>query len=312
MRTKSKDLRDRLNQPGITRLVGAHNGLTARLVEEAGFEGVWASSLEISAAHLVPDADILTMPDFLTAAIEMNEAVDLPIVADVDQGYGNSNNVARTVEKFEWAGIAGVIMEDNLFPKQNSLLEGEGRKLASVSEFVAKIVAGKQAQKTKDFILIARVEALIAGYGQEEAMRRAKAYVAAGADGIMIHSKKESPSEIVEFVEAWDETAPLIVCPTKYPSFSEEEIKSYPQIKVVIYANHVIRTVVSAVRDCLQEIKQTGGIETISPKLMPVNELFELQGTFDMLECQRECLEKREEIMREIDCSESVELQKPK
>ena len=310
MRSKSADLRELFNRPGIIRIVGAHNGLTARLVEEAGFEGVWASSLEISAAHLVPDADILTMTDFLNSAIEMNEAVDLPIVADIDQGYGSSNNVARAVEKFEWAGIAGVIMEDNLFPKQNSLLKGEGRKLASVRDFVAKIVAGKQAQRTKDFMLIARIEALIAGYGQKEALRRAKAYAGAGADGIMIHSRRNDPSEIVEFLEAWDEYVPLIICPTKYPSFSEEEIKSYPKIRMVIYANHVIRTVVSAVRESLQEIKETGGIETISPKLISVDELFELQGTFDMLESQRECLEKREEIMQETDCSGSIEPQR--
>jgi len=302
MRKKSKELRKLFNQPGIIRLVGAHNGLTAKLVEEAGFEGVWASSLEISAAHLVPDANILTMTDFLDNAIEMNEAVDLPIVADIDQGYGSSNNVARAVEKFEWAGIAGVIMEDNLFPKQNSLLEGEGRELASVRDFVAKIIAGKRAQRTKEFMLIARIEALIAGYGQEEAMRRAKAYVGAGADGIMIHSKKNDPSEIIEFVEAWDEDIPLVISPTRYPSFDEEEIKSYPKIRVVIYANHVIRTVVSAVRRSLQEIKNTGGIETISPKLISVDELFELQGTFNMLESQRECLERREEIMQEIEC----------
>ncbi len=310
MRTKSTSFRKLFNQPGIIRLVGAHNGLTAKLVEEAGFEGVWASSLEVSAAHLVPDANILTMTDFLNSAIEMNEAVDLPIIADIDQGYGGSDNVARAIEKFEWAGIAGVIMEDNLFPKQNSLLEGEGRKLASVSDFVGKIVAGKQAQRTKDFMLIARIEALIAGYGQKEAMRRAKAYIGAGADGIMIHSNKNDPSEIIEFIEAWDEYVPLIVCPTKYPSFSEEEIKSYPKVRVVIYANHVIRTVVSAVRESLQEIKKTGGIETISPKLISVDELFELQGTFDMMGSQRECLEKQEAIMREIDCLRIVEPQK--
>jgi len=306
MRSKSKKLRELFDKPGIIRLVGAHNGLTARLVEEAGFEGVWASSLEISAAHLVPDADILTMTDFLDSAVEMNEAVDLPIVADIDQGYGNSNNVARAVEKHERAGIAGVIVEDNLFPKQNSLLEGEGRKLASVRDFVAKIVAGKQAQRTEDFMLIARIEALIAGLGQEEALRRARAYVNAGADAIMIHSRKTDPSEIVEFVEAWDEDVPLVIAPTKYPSFTEDRIRSYPEIRMVIYANHVIRTVVGAIRETLREIRKTGGIETISSRLIAVDELFELQGTFDMLECQRGCLEKREDIMEKIEFLESI------
>jgi len=116
------------------------------------------------------------------------------------------------------------------------------------------------------------------------------------------------PSEIVEFVEAWDEDVPLVIAPTKYPSFSEEEIQSYPKIRMVIYANHVIRTIVTAVRESLREIKKTGGIESISPKLISVDELFELQGTFDMLESQRECLAKREKIMEEIYCLEIIKL----
>ena len=306
MMEKSRELRELFNQPGIIRLVGAHNGLTAKLVEEAGFEGIWASSLEISAAHLVPDANILTMTDFLNTATEMNEAVDLPIVADIDQGYGGSDNVARAIEKFEQAGIAGVIMEDNLYPKQNSLLKGEGRILVPMRDFVAKIIAGKQAQRTKDFMLFARIEALIAGYGQEEAQRRARAYVDAGADGILIHSKKMDPSEIIEFVEAWDKAVPLVIVPTKYTSFSEKEIQSYPKIRMVIYANHVIRTVVTAVRESLREIKRTGGVETINPKLISVEELFELQGTFDMMKSQIECFAKREKIMQEIDYLESI------
>lgn len=298
--TKSEKLRDLFRKPGIIRLVGAHNGLTAKLVENAGFEGVWASSLEISASHLVPDANILTMTNYLNAAIEMNDVVDIPIVADVDQGYGNCNNVSRMVEKFEAAGIAGVIMEDNLFPKQNSLLEGERKELASARDFVGKIMAGKAAQRTKHFMLIARVEALIAGYGQKEAMRRAKAYVKAGADGIMIHSKEKDPSEIIEFVKAWNKDVPLIIVPTNYPSFTEEKIKAYPRIKMVIYANFVVRTVVTAIQQSLNEIQETGGISTISSKLIPVKELFELQGTFEMKDAEKIFQKKAHELVRNI------------
>ncbi|MDM8549828.1 isocitrate lyase/phosphoenolpyruvate mutase family protein [Desulfobacterales bacterium HSG2] len=308
--TKSEKLRKMFRKPGIIKLVGAHNGLTAKLVENAGFEGVWASSLEISASHLLPDANILTMTNYLNAAIAMNDAVDIPVVADVDQGYGNCNNVSRMVEKFEAAGIAGVIMEDNVFPKQNSLLEGERKELASARDFVGKIMAGKAAQRTKSFMLIARVEALIAGYGQKEAMRRAKAYVKAGADGIMIHSKKKDPSEIIEFVKAWDNGMPLVIVPTNYPSFTEERIKAYPGIKMVIYANFVVRTVVTAIQRSLSEIRESGGISTISSKLIPVKDLFELQGTFEMKDAEKIFQQKAYEIIRNIGPAARVPMDK--
>jgi len=298
--TKAERLRELFNRPGIIRIVGAHNGLTAMLVEEAGFEGIWASSLEVSSSHLVPDANILTMRDYLNTAIEMNDAVSVPVVVDVDQGYGNCNNVARMVRKFEAAGIAGVVMEDNPFPKQNSLLERK-RELVSIEEFVGKIIAGKRAQQTRDFMLFARVEALIAGYGIREALRRARAYVKAGADGILIHSKRKDPSEVIEFVDAWNEKVPLVIVPTKYPSLTEARVKTFPKIKMVIYANHVIRTVVGAVRQTLKEMSETGGIETISPKLVTVNQLFDLQGTFKMTREEEMILSKAEEIVRGID-----------
>ena len=129
--SKANQLRELFAKPGFFRIVGSHNGLTAKLVERAGFEGIWASSLEVSASHAIPDANILTMTDYLNAAISMNDAVSLPVVVDVDQGYGNSTNVIHMVKKFEAAGIAGVMMEDKLFPKQNSLLADGRQELAS-------------------------------------------------------------------------------------------------------------------------------------------------------------------------------------
>ncbi|MDY6934151.1 MAG: isocitrate lyase/phosphoenolpyruvate mutase family protein [Spirochaetota bacterium] len=288
--SKATILRDLFKRDGFFKIVGAHNGLTARLVELAGFEGIWASSLEVSASHAVPDANILTMIDYLNAAIDMNEAVSIPIVVDVDQGYGNSTNVIHMVKKFEAAGIAGIVMEDKLFPKQNSLLADGRQELASIAEFVGKVMAAKNAQISKDFMVIARTEALIAGWGQEEAMKRARAYVDAGADGIMIHSKKDTPDEILEFVNAWDCDVPLVIVPTNYHSFTEDKIKNYPKIKMVIYANHVIRSAVTAIKETLREIKKTGGIDTVSPKLIPISELFELQGTTDMKENEKRFL----------------------
>lgn len=287
---KAKKLRELFANKSLIRLVGAHNGLTAKLVELNGFDGVWASSLEVSASHAVPDANILTMTEYLNAAISMNNAVSIPVVVDVDQGYGNSINVMHAVKKFEAAGIAGIMMEDKLFPKQNSLLADGRQELASIPEFVGKVMAAKNAQVSKDFMVMARVEALIAGWGQEEAMKRAKAYVEAGADAIMIHSKKSEPDEVVEFVKNWKENVPLVVVPTNYYTFDEDEIKKYPKIKMVIYANHCIRSVVGAINETLKEIRETGGIKTVSPKLIPVKHLFDLQGTTEMKEAEKRFL----------------------
>lgn len=297
---KSTILRDLFLKPGLIRIVGAHNGLMAKLVEKAGFEGIWSSSLEVSASHAVPDANILTMSDYLDAAVDMNEAASIPVVVDVDQGYGNSSNVIHMVKKFEAAGIAGIIMEDKLFPKQNSLLSNGRQELASIPEFVGKIMAAKNAQRTRDFMVMARVEALIAGWGHEEALKRAKAYVEAGADAIMIHSKSKSPDEIIEFVDAWDDVTPLVIVPTNYHSFTEDKIKKYPKIKMVIYANHVIRQAVTSVKEALQEIKETGGVNTISSKLIPVKELFELQGTTELKENEKKFLKTGKEMPKVI------------
>src|SRR6185503_10335128 len=138
----------------------AHHGLGAKLIEKNGFDAVWASGLEISSSHAVPDANILTMTENLQAAAGMNEATSLPVICDCDTGYGNAQNVSHMVKKYEAAGIAAVVIEDKLFPKVNSFVPGR-QELASVEEFMGKLEAAKHAQKNPDFMVIARVEALI-------------------------------------------------------------------------------------------------------------------------------------------------------
>ena len=238
-RTKLKEL---MEGKELIRLVGAHNGLTAKLVEKHGFEGVWASGFEIAASHASPDANILTMTDSLTACVDMADSISIPIVADCDTGFGNSNNVIRMVKKYEAAGIAAVCIEDKMFPKVNSYIPGR-QEMAPIPEFVGKIMAGKSAQKTRDFMIFARVEALIAGGGMEEALKRARAYADAGADAILIHSKQKTPDEIVQFVKSWNNYRPLIIVPTTYSSLTEEEMQKLG-IKMVIYANQGLRAAV--------------------------------------------------------------------
>ncbi len=287
--TKSQKLRKLFKEKSLIRLVGAHNGLSAKLVERHNFEGIWASGLEVSTSYAVPDASILTMSDYLAAAASMNDAVSIPIVADCDTGYGNVNNVIQMVKRFEAAGIAGVCIEDKLFPKVNSYIPGR-QELASINEFAGKIMAGKETQNTKDFIIFARVEALIAGWGQEEALKRANAYIDAGADGIFIHSKSSQPDEIRSFVKAWKNRAPLIVCPTSYPSLTEREMKKM-KIKTVIYANHGIRAAVKNMNTVLAHITKHG-ITKVDSQIVPMKEIFELQEMPKMKEDESKYLPK--------------------
>jgi phosphoenolpyruvate phosphomutase len=272
---KSKNLRQLLSDNKLIRIVGAHNAMTAKLVEKNGFEGVWASGLEIATSHGVPDAEILTMRDCLDASSEIAGAVSIPVVSDCDTGFGNSNNVIHMVKKFEAAGVSAVCIEDKRFPKVNSYVPGR-QELAPVAEFVGKIMAAKNARQNEDFLVFARVEALIAGWGLDEALKRADAYMEAGADGIFIHSKSETPAEIIEFCKRWKRRGILLICPTTYKSLTEKDMQKIG-VNIVIYANHGIRAAIKAINNALAEIERHG-IVTIDSKLASLSECFEIQG----------------------------------
>lgn len=289
-RNKLRIMREYLGRPGIAVGVGAGDALTAKLIEEAGFDFVWSSSLCVSASYAVPDANLISMSQYCEAARSMNEVISIPVIADCDTGYGNANNVIYAVKKFEEAGIAGISMEDKKFPKDNSLLEGGRQELAPIEEFVGKIRAAKDHQKNAEFVVIARVEALIAGWGQQEAMERARRYVEAGADCILIHSKSKSPDEILEFVRNWDRPTPLVLVPTNYPSLTFKAIEELEKVKLVICANQPMRAAVKAEEALLREIRRAGGIHTIDPMMVPVSRIFELQGVPAMKEAEKKYL----------------------
>ncbi len=291
--TKATKLRELLRTKDLVRFMGTHNGLSARLVEQAGFEAVWQSGLEVSTSFAVPDANILTMSEYLNVAEQINDATSLPVMVDCDTGYGNSNNVIHMVKKFEATGIAAVCIEDKMFPKVNSYIPGR-QELAPIAEFVGKIMAAKNAQNSKDFMVVARVEALIAGWGQEEALKRAHAYVDAGADAIFIHSKALDSREIIEFVKAWSNKAPLVICPTSYPSITEEQMKELG-IKMVIYANHGIRAAIKSMKDIYGEIIKNG-IVAVNDKIASMKDVFELQGMHLMKEHEKKYLVTKEKV----------------
>jgi phosphonopyruvate hydrolase len=256
--------------------VGARDALEARLIEQAGFDFVWSSSLGISAAHAVPDASLLSMFHYLEAARYMREAIKIPVLADGDTGYGNERNVAYAVRQYEAAGIAGICFEDKSFPKENSLLPDGRQELAPAEDFAAKIEAAVDARRSAAFAVVARVEALVAGVGQDEALRRAHRYEGAGADLILIHSRSKEPDEVVEFIKAWDGRAPIVLVPTIYPSLTEKRIRALGKVRMVIYANQPMRAAVRAQEVLLAEIRRAGGIHTIDARMAPLTRIFEL------------------------------------
>jgi phosphoenolpyruvate phosphomutase len=287
---KARKLREMIRQKDLVIGVGARDALDAKMVENMGFDFVWSSSLGVSAAYAVPDASLISMKQYLESARSMNEVTVIPIVVDADTGYGNANNVIYTVKLFEEAGIAAVSIEDKKFPKDNSLLAGGRQELSSIDDFCGKIRAAKETQRSDDFMVIARVEALIAGWGQEEAMKRAEAYVEAGADCILMHSKSQSPDEVVKFVLNWDSQVPLVLVPTTYPELTEKRIKELGKVKMVIYANQTFRAAVKSTEEVLKEIKRARGIHTIADMVAPVSHIFELQGVPQMKENEKKFL----------------------
>jgi phosphoenolpyruvate phosphomutase len=267
-------------------LMEAHNGLSARIVREAGFKGIWASGLSISAQFGVRDNNEASWTQVVDVLEFMADASDLPILLDGDTGYGNFNNMRRLVRKLEQRGIAGVCIEDKQFPKTNSFLNGERQPLADIEEFVGKIAAGKDTQTDANFSIVARVEALIAGWGIDEALRRAEAYRLAGADAILIHSKLSKPDEILTFAREWARRAPLVIVPTRYYSTPTGVFRE-AGISVVIWANHLVRAAAAAMQSVAQEIQKSQTLVNVEDRIASVNEIFRLQDADEYLAAER-------------------------
>lgn len=279
--SKPQQLRRMLESNSLEFILEAHNGVSARIVEEAGFKGVWASGLALSAQFGVRDNNEASWTQVVDMLEFMSDATSIPILLDGDTGYGNFNNMRRLVTKLEQRDIGGVCIEDKIFPKTNSFIAGERQALADVNEFCGKIAAGKDSQRDDDFCIVARVEALIAGWDIAEALRRAEAYRLAGADAILIHSKLSRPDEILKFAEEWANRAPLVIVPTKYYSTPVEVFRK-AEISLVIWANHLIRSAVEAMQQTATRIFETEGLIESEDKIASVNELFRLQGADEL------------------------------
>src|SRR3990172_7030231 len=262
MTTKTSQLKALLHSPNLEFLLEAHNGLSARIVEEAGFCGLWASGLSISAQFGVRDNNEASWTQILEVLEFMSDATSVPILLDGDTGYGNFNSMRRLVRKLEQRGVAGVCIEDKLFPKTNSFISGETQPLADIDEFCGKIRAGKDSQKDDDFCIVARVESFIAGWSLGETLKRAEAYRQAGANAVLIHSKLNNPSEIFAFAREWANRAPLIIVPTTYYSTPVEAYREH-NVSVVIWANHLLRGSIAAMKNVARTIFEQNTIVNV-------------------------------------------------
>ncbi|MGA8078205.1 MAG: phosphonopyruvate hydrolase [Xanthobacteraceae bacterium] len=271
-----------VRRPAIA--MAAHNPLTAKLAANAGFDAIWGSGFELSASFAVPDANILSMNTHLDMMRAIGAAQDAPVIADLDTGFGNAVNVAYVVPQYAAAGVAAVVLEDKTFPKDSSLRIGGRQELVPVEEFQGKIAAAKV---TDGVLVIARTEALIAGTGQDEALRRGTAYAEAGADAILIHSKQKTPDEIVAFCKAWPGHVPLVLVPTAYPQLSFADIAALGKVGLVICGNHAIRAAVAAMQNTFRRILAEGGIAGVEKDIATVADVFALQGDARMRDLEK-------------------------
>ena len=281
---KSSAFKSMLESSEVEFILEAHDGLSAKIVEEAGFKGIWASGLAMSAALGVRDNNEASWTQVLEKLEFMSDATSIPIMVDADTGYGNFNNVRRLVQKLEQRGIAAMCIEDKLFPKTNSFI-GEQQPLADVAEFAGKIRAAKDTQSDPEFCVVARVEALIAGWGIDEAMRRAEAYREAGADAILMHSKQAAADQILEFMGEWGDRLPVVIVPTMYP-FTPTSVFEDAGISLIIWANHMLRASIGAMQHTAAAIHAARSLASVENEIVSVKEIFRLQNAGELKEAE--------------------------
>ena len=296
---KTQKFRDLLNSSNLEFLIEAHNGISAKIAEETGFKGLWAGGLAISAQYGVRDNNEASWTQVLETLEFMADATRIPIMLDGDTGYGNFNNVRRLINKLEQRDVAAVCIEDKVYPKTNSFIDGNKQELADIDEFCSRIKAGKDAQTDDDFSIITRVEAFIAGWGLTEALKRAEAYHQAGSDGILIHSALTEPIEILAFKKEWAKRSPVIIVPTKYYS-TPTNIFSEAGFSIAIWANHMIRSSIASMQETAKAIYNDSSITKLEDQIATVNEVFRLQGVSELLEAEEMYLPKSDLTQKAI------------
>ncbi|MES1045453.1 phosphoenolpyruvate mutase [Heyndrickxia oleronia] len=283
---KTTQLRNIISSNKLEKIMESHNALSAKIVEKVGFKGIWASGLSISASLGVRDNNEASWTQVLDVLEFMSDATSIPILLDGDTGYGNFNNARRLVKKLEQRQIAGVCIEDKIFPKTNSFIRGETQPLADIDEFCGKIKAMKDSQLDEDFVVVSRVEAFIAGWGLNEALKRAEAYRQAGTDAILIHSKRTDSLEIESFMKEWGNRLPVVIVPTKYYSVPTERFREMG-ISLVIWANHNLRASIRAMEETSRQIYSDESLINVEPYITPLEHVFRLQDEEELAKAEQ-------------------------
>lgn len=253
-------------------IMEAHDGLSAAVAARAGFKALWASGLSISSSLGYRDANEASWTQIVDVVERMADASHLPILVDGDSGFGNFNNARLLAAKLHQRGASGICLEDKGFPKMNSFV-GNRHPLADIDEFSGRLRAVKDS--VPQMVLVARIEALIAGYGLDEALTRASAYADAGADAILIHSRKSDATEILEFTRQWAGKLPVVIVPTKY---YQTPVSAYREanISTVIWANHNMRAATAAMRATCGRIMAEESIAGVETEVASLEEVFGL------------------------------------
>ena len=260
----------------LMRIGGAHDALSARLLAEAGFAAIWMSGFGLAAAQFAfPDVNLVTMTESVEAARRAAAAAAAPLIVDADNGFGDSRNAARAVREYGQAGVAGICLEDNIFPKRCSLYPGAPRELVPLPEMCEKLESARRTADPFGMLLIGRVESLIAELGPEDAVTRANAYAEAGADAILIHSRTWAP--LREIALSRRVTKPLVLVPTLFSDVSLAEAEACG-FAAVIFANQLLRATVHAARAMLGPLLRAGALTDVDRFLCPVSDVNRLVG----------------------------------
>ena len=271
-------------------LMEAHDALSASIAAKVGFKGLWASGLSISSTLGYRDTNEASWTELVDAVERIADASNLPVLVDGDSGFGNFNNARLVSHKLWRRGAAGVCLEDKGFPKMNSFV-GDRHPLAEIKEFCGRLSAVKDKIPDREFVLVARLEALIAGHDLDEALVRADAYAEAGADAILIHSRKADADEILEFAQQWRNRKPVLIVPTKYYRTPTAQFRD-AGISTIIWANHNMRASVSAMRDVCSQILEEESLVNIESEVAGLGEVFDLLRYAELSEAESKYLPK--------------------
>jgi len=292
---RTTNLKSMLASKEIDFLMEAHNGLSAVIVEQTGFKGIWASGLSISASLGLRDNNEASWTQVLDVCQYMTDACNIPILLDADTGYGNFNNVRRLTKKACQIGLAGICIEDKTFPKMNSFINGENQTLEEIDTFCGKIKAAKDHQLDDDFVVVARTESLVVGQSHEEALKRAEAYRLAGADAILVHSKRATCDEIDAFMAEWADRSPIVIVPTKYYNTPTEHFREMG-ISLIIWANHNLRSSIRAMQTTSQAIFQQQSLTSVEDNITSLEEVFRLQDMDELAEAELKYFAKQHDL----------------